>query len=104
MGGFNVRRLPPLRATTQQNNQTLAVPAEIHAVPRTEVQPKLINTRANTFCGRQVSIGNPSKAIDTLDCANSSNASNHLRKGDATPTVDIVDHIYHSGWVTYLLP
>jgi hypothetical protein len=52
--GVDAVRLALLGAAAEQNNQPLAVLAEINPVARTEIDPQFEHTRTNTFDVRDI--------------------------------------------------
>lgn len=55
MSGLNVYLLPMLRSATKQNDQGIAVFAEVDSVTRAKVHPQLEKPQTNAFGGGKIS-------------------------------------------------
>ncbi len=98
LGSYDIRILPLLRATRQQDHQPVAIPAEIEPVSRTQLSRLFLHPATNGFDVRDVTEAQPLDRDRHLGSSLPIKRVEPLRKGRMTVLLFIEQHVEYRRW------
>ena len=92
-----------LRATGEQNDEPVAVPPEVNAVPGAKIKLVFENAVTNRFDVGQVTIRNPLKRRRYLGRGMNVERAQPFREGASPADIDVLTNVEHGSIITYTL-
>lgn len=92
MRSRDVTRLTLLRSATQQNDNRLAIFAEVHPIPGTEIDPKLEYASADALHAREVSQLQPANGRRNLRCRGGIKSAKPIRERAQSRTIEVFEN------------
>src|ERR1035441_7073865 len=95
MGCCDVRLLSLLAAAPEQDDQTLAVLAEVNAIAGAEVETEFGDSGTYAFCGREVALFHAQHGSDDANARSRVELDDSIPVRSAAACVDVLPHLDH---------